>query len=310
MVILSIIVCTYNRKNLLAECIVEISKQVNEIGRSRAEVIIVDNNCTDGTEKEIHTLSQQYPLSLIKETKQGLSHARNSGALASKGTYLCYLDDDARPSPHYLKDVLQVIQDHSPDIFSGPIFPFYTSQKPFWFQDILEIRCHAQSSGFADCLISGGNYIIRADLLQGLGMFSSEHGMIGKTLRLGEDRELLERYKRLIPSEKRRIYYSLECFVYHYVPPYKMTLRYFVRRAYEGGKMSVLVEEETLAHIPSLAHKATKRILSRLGRRLLKREEDVYIILLIIRRLAKTAGQIVQHVKNFIDKGQEPHSPN
>jgi len=76
--------------------------------------------------------------------------------------------------------------------------------------------------------------------------------MIGNVLRLGGHRELLERYKRVTPREQQRIYYSLESFVYHHVPTYKMSLFYLVERAYVSGKMSVLVKNETLTTVPSL----------------------------------------------------------
>lgn len=307
---LTIILCTYNRLKLLSNCLQVLARQVEEIGAPNIDVVIVDNNCSDGTNHVVSNLAKQHRwLRVVKETKQGLSHARNCGANVAIGTYLCYLDDDGLPGPEYLKNILRVIDEQQPDIFGGPVFPFYTSKKPFWFQDTLEIRRHADSSGFADCPISGGNYIIRAELLRRLGMFSPDYGMVGTTLRLGEERELLERYKRVTPRAHHRIYYSLECFIYHHVPAYKMSLAYFVKRAYQSGKMSVLIRNETITNAPVVAHKFTKRVVAPLWMRLINGGSDVHILLRILHRIAMIAGMAMQQLKNIAGNNKHSKSP-
>ena len=241
---LSIIVCTHNRREHLRTCIQLITQQILEIDATRIEVLVVDNNSSDGTNNFLDDLIKEYDwLTLAMEAKLGLSNARNCGAKLARGDYLCYLDDDSRPGPCYLRNVFHVIDEHNPDIFGGPVFPFYTSPKPFWFQDALEIRQHANVSGFSDCPISGGNFVIRSELLKQLGMFSLDYGMVGAKLRLGEERELLERYKRHTLEKDQRVYYSLECFVYHHVPARKMTIRSFMARAYASGKMKAMLAE-------------------------------------------------------------------
>ena len=304
MKILSVIICTYNRKSLLTKCLNELIRQITEIGDSRIDVVIVDNNSSDGTDRVAYDLIRQYDwLSYVKETRQGLSHARNCGSTAAQGTYLCYLDDDGCPGPEYLEYVLRVIDEHQPDIFGGPIYPFYTTKKPFWFQDSLEIRRHADITGFVDCPISGGNYIICAELLRQLGMFSQDYGMVGATLRLGEERELLERYKCMTPPAHQRIYYSLECFVYHHVPAYKMSLAYFVKRAYQSGKMRVLLRSETKT-APVVALKALKSEVARLWMRLINGAGDVHFLLRILHRIAMISGMTMQHLKNIAGKNK------
>jgi hypothetical protein len=241
---LSVVICTHNRREDLGTCIQLLAQQIFEIDATRIEVLVVDNNSSDGTEIFIDDLIKEYDwLTLAREDKLGLSHARNCGAKLARGDYLCYLDDDSRPCVDYLKNVFRVIDEHTPDILGGPVFPFYTSPKPFWFQDALEIRQHANVSGFSDCPISGGNFIIRAELLKQLGMFSPDYGMVGAKLRLGEERELLERYRRQTHKGEQRVYYSLECLIYHHVPAWKMTLRYFVHRAFASGEMKATLAD-------------------------------------------------------------------
>jgi hypothetical protein len=155
----------------------------------------------------------------------------------------------------------------------GPIYPFYETSKSFWFQNALETRKYAENSGFISGFISGGNFAIRRQLLIELGLFSPQLGMLGNKLRLGEERELLERYKARTPPTKQRVYYAVECAVKHLVPASKMTLRYLMRRSFESGRMHVelrkrrqkLFTEKKLAHHSSRFGLIKRIILGRSG---------------------------------------------
>ena len=190
---------------------------------------------------------KRYPwLMYACENKQGLSHARNRGARVASGSYLCYLDDDGKPGEKYLSRVHHILKKYRPDIAGGPVYPYYTAAKPKWFQDDFEIRRHAHKSGFCmGCSVSGGNFIIRADLLEELGMFSPHLGMVGKKVRLGEEKAVLLKYRSKYAPEDQRVYYSLEAFIYHHVPSHKMRIRYFFKRGFFSGRALVRLKNKT-----------------------------------------------------------------
>ena len=56
---LSILVCTYNRSNFLYKCIRSIINQT-EGRKEKIEIIIVDNNSNDNTEKVVKELKAKY----------------------------------------------------------------------------------------------------------------------------------------------------------------------------------------------------------------------------------------------------------
>lgn len=246
MISLSIIICTYNREKLLKNCLDELVRQMPPFAEN-TEVIVVDNNCVDGTAEMVRQLQSMYPwLRYVKEPKQGLSNARNCGANAAIGKYLCYLDDDGKPGEKYLDSLHEVLHKHKPDISGGPIYPYYTSQRPKWFKDEFEIRKHLPNSAFSQkCSVSGGNYIIRADLLRQLGMFSPNYGMVGNKTRLGDEKAILLKYRSTTPPDHQRVYYSQECYIYHHVPVYKMRFSYFVKRGYFSGRALVQLKNES-----------------------------------------------------------------
>jgi glycosyltransferase involved in cell wall biosynthesis len=262
---ISIIVCTYNRADFLGRCLDSLLNQGSSL--RDIEIIVVDNNSTDGSREEVERRRGRFSgLRYAFEREQGLSNARNRGCREAEGEYLAYLDDDALVPPGYLVNVRKVIEEHRPDILGGPIYPFYLTPKPRWFRDEYEVRKFAEASGFIDsCRASGGNFIIRKEVLVHLGMFDPHLGMVAGKVRLGEERAVIEKYRSLTPPAARRGYYSLDCSVLHYVPPHKMTLRGFYGRYFQSGRTAARLKitrrrgraaaAKVACFIPNLYHK-------------------------------------------------------
>jgi glucosyl-dolichyl phosphate glucuronosyltransferase len=240
---LSVIVCTYNRRDLLAGCLQSLAAQT--LFPDRFDVLVVDNNSTDETAAVVEGHRATVPtLRYVFEPVQGLSHARNRGATEARGTHLVYVDDDARLPPTYLSCVLETLERTQPDILGGPVYPFYTEAKPRWFKDHYEIRHYAEASGFSTtCGVSGSNFVIRKDVLARLGGFDPSLGMRGAEQRFGEDRKVLETYRKVTPADAQRVYYDLDCVVLHHVPAHKMRIGYVLARGFQGGRMTVVVTE-------------------------------------------------------------------
>ena len=120
--LLSVIICTFNRRWLLGLCLGGLLLQ--EVPEGAWEVLAVDNNSTDGSEAEAALFKRAgLPLRHVREPRQGLAHARNRGLAESRGRYLLYLDDDVLPPRGFLAAVLEVIERERPAIAGGPVYP-------------------------------------------------------------------------------------------------------------------------------------------------------------------------------------------
>ncbi len=244
MIKFSIIICTYNREELLNNCLSSLTEQVNP--PDNFEVIVVDNNSKDGTAELVNRYIKDYDnFRYVMEKNQGLSYARNRGCLEARGEYLVYLDDDAKATKKYLHAVDWVLNKYKPDLMGGPIHPYYTTKKPKWFKDKYEIREYAEKSGFSSkCQISGGNFTIKKTLLVELGMFDVKLGMIGNKDGAGEERMVLEKYRASTPQKEQRVYYSMDCKVLHHTPAKKMKVSYLCKRYYLGGKSLLSIKSD------------------------------------------------------------------
>lgn len=85
---ISVIIPTYNRSAMLLEAIRSIQNQKN----SDIEIIVIDDNSTDDTEKIV----SKFPcVTYIKNSSnKGPGYSRNLGYRLSKGEYIVFMDDD------------------------------------------------------------------------------------------------------------------------------------------------------------------------------------------------------------------------
>jgi len=99
MPLFSIIIPTYNRSDLLRQCINSVIAQRH----TDYELIIVDDGSTDNTEHLILGIKDSR-IKYLKQNHQERSNARNHGIQHAKGKYVCFVDDDDLLEENYLLD--------------------------------------------------------------------------------------------------------------------------------------------------------------------------------------------------------------
>jgi len=86
---ISVIIPSYNGQEFIAEAIQSINKQTYPV----KEIIIVDDESTDATEKIV--LKQAGNIRFIKQKHTGMpAYGRNRGVIAALGEYIAFLDQD------------------------------------------------------------------------------------------------------------------------------------------------------------------------------------------------------------------------
>jgi len=101
MISLSIIILSYNTKDLTIKCIESIIRQYKkELERGEFEIILVDNASTDGSVREIQkskfkSQNDKSKLKIVQnERNLGFAKGCNIGARESKGKYILFLNSD------------------------------------------------------------------------------------------------------------------------------------------------------------------------------------------------------------------------
>ena len=133
----SICICTFNRERLLQQTLGRLGRLVVP-GDISLEVLVVDNNSTDGTARVIAEASGALPIRTEREMTQGLAAARNAAVRQARGDLLLWLDDDVLVESDWLERYVTTARAH-PEmaLFGGPVRPQFEGTPPAWVLQLL-----------------------------------------------------------------------------------------------------------------------------------------------------------------------------
>lgn len=254
--LISIIICTYNRAKLLNECLASLS--VQSCKDMAWDVIVVDNNCTDNSVEVAEKWRSKLNIRVVKEEKQGLSHARNAGLQNSNAMLVAYLDDDCTVSPGWLAAIADGFQGF-PDTacFGGRInLRWEGGVQPSWMSDNVRPALGHQELSDGISLVrhvNGGNMIWVRQILLELGGFNLSLGRVGKIKLAGEESEVQEKAR----ERGLLIRYLPDALAYHWVPKERQTRKHILHLCFMVGKSSSISE-----HVNNPSVSNTKRFMT------------------------------------------------
>lgn len=161
----SFIVPALNEQACIAACIQSIQAQ----GDRLAEIIVVDNGCTDQTTQ----IARQMGCMVVREDQRGLSHARNRGAQAAQGDILCFIDADGVLSENWLRAARRCFAQPNIGAVSGlSIFTHTRLLKRLWYNLYVVATSGSgllSSLLFSRMIFTGNNLAIRRELFLQIG---------------------------------------------------------------------------------------------------------------------------------------------
>ncbi len=170
MVLISVIIPTYNRCGMLGEAVKSVLSQTF----SDIELIVVDDGGDDGTAELLAGYGGR--IKAVRTGRHGVSAARNTGALEASGRWLAFLDSDDIWLPEKLERQLEAHDNQQDKKFS------HTDE--IWMRGgrrIKQMKKHGKRGGriFEWCLpmcrISPSSAMIDAELFKHLGGFDTRY---------------------------------------------------------------------------------------------------------------------------------------
>ena len=296
---ISVIVCTYNRAKYIYRCLSLLGQ--NDYAGSW-ELLLVDNNSTDGTASESARFAADYPAApyrYILETRQGLSHARNRGIDEAQGDWLVFLDDDAFVAPDYLSNLAQHLLTADFDAFGGRIVPLFENGEPVWYSQWARGFVSALDMGSEVVAFSGGKFPIGANMgisrraIEQCGTFNPQLGRTEKKLLGGEEKDVFLR----IMSAGMKVVYLPDIAVQHCIPASRTTPE-FIARLGEGVGQSERLRTQSIGR----AAYAKRCVLEGI-----KWCGTLLIALYYALRLQWQKGRILIHFRKHVTKGLMGH---
>lgn len=266
----SVLVCTYNRARLLGETLGAIQTMALP-EECRVELIVVDNNSTDDTAAVVAEAARDaaYPIVSLQEARQGKSFALNAGLAHAAGDVLALTDDDVLPAGDWLQRIVDDFRARDVAFVFGKVLPRWSTVPP---PELLVPRARdvwgpLAIVDYGDLPIEyvpwkaaqrppiGANLAFARAALETIGGWRTDLGKVNNTLVSGEDHEIFMRMRRYGVYAG---YYDPDLTVRHFVPPERLTRRYFRRWFYWHGKTQALMLDDLyadldLSRIPKIA---------------------------------------------------------
>ena len=103
---ISVIIVTWNVSDFITQCV---ESAQNSIAGIPSEIVIIDNNSTDGTKKIIKELSEKYTniIYRINADNMGFAQANNAGIKIASGKYIVLLNPDTIVKNNAFKEMLR-----------------------------------------------------------------------------------------------------------------------------------------------------------------------------------------------------------
>jgi GT2 family glycosyltransferase len=245
---ISVVIATYQRAGLLAECLEALRTQDFQPGD---EIIVVDNASGDATENVLAGAARAFPvpLRILTENEPGKTPALRTGIAAAQGTVLALTDDDVLVKADWIATIRRLFQDPQLALAGGRVDPRWEAGIPQWLRleqdgrygpmtSPLALLHYGEAQPLGARTAVGANMAIRREVFDAVGGLSSQLGRARGTLLGGEDRDLCRR----AAAAGYRCEYRPELSVRHWVPVVRMRISYYLRWFFWSGVTNALLE--------------------------------------------------------------------
>jgi len=238
---ISVVIATFNRAELLGECLEHMARQTFAAGD---QVIVVDNGSTDHTAAVIAGAQPRFPVPVhhLVESAPGKSHAVARALDVATGDVLAFTDDDINVAQSWLPAIRNAMEDSDTVLMGGPVAPRWERKVPAWLSSAASgqgrmasplalLDYGAEPLDLGPRTLLGANLAVRRSAFQQLGGFARHLGKLRGTLLSGEDHDLCRR----IQAAGLRAVYDPRARVAHWVPAERMRVRYYLSWFFWSG---------------------------------------------------------------------------
>jgi hypothetical protein len=242
---ITIAVPTFRRPGLLRDLLPLLVAQAQEVEAALGavvDVLVVDNDSAASARAIVGTVPA---VRYVVEPRPGISAARNRAMDESTdSTLLAFLDDDERPEPDWLRELVRTWEGSGAAAVSGRVLAEYAAPPDPWLVAGGFFQRRSLVTGTDIEVAAAGNLLLDLDQIRRSGVrFDDRLGLTG-----GED----GLFSRSLRARGGRMVWCDESRVVDLVPAERMTRTWVLSRAWSHGNSQTLVDL-WLAPAPSWA---------------------------------------------------------
>jgi glycosyltransferase involved in cell wall biosynthesis len=231
---------TYNRADFLRQTLAGLAAQT--FPQDRFEVLVIDNNSRDHTRAVVDEFSSASPAPrYVRETQQGLDHARNRALAEARGEIVVFGDDDILVAPDWLSQVVApLLADTGRRIgaVGGEVIPVFPNGLPDWVREWHAPLAFRADAGPLESRHSpmGANLAFPKWVFARLGPFHTALDRAAGNYFSGGDSEMIRRVR----AAGLEVWFAPAAAVQHQMPASRTTFRYAARHAFDSARSRVI----------------------------------------------------------------------
>jgi glycosyltransferase involved in cell wall biosynthesis len=200
----SVIIPTYNRKEILLKCLTSLESQSYPL--DRFEIIVVDDGSSDGTIQLIEEYSKKskIKIKIIAQENAGPGLARNLGVQNSAGEILGFTEDDIRVDAKWIANAVRYFASNDVDGLEGKTLLEDSDESLRAFEKEYRI-------GFLPC-----NMFVKKSVFNSIGGYDGNYFDANKKLYFREDADfgftLIEKSYKFILAEDVVVFHPAQFF--------------------------------------------------------------------------------------------------
>jgi glucosyl-dolichyl phosphate glucuronosyltransferase len=243
--LVSILVCTYNRADILSNTIAYLLNQQFDWGEY--EIIVIDNASTDNTKEVVNQFSaREKKIKYTFEPRLGVAIARNTGARDSKSPYIAYFDDDLIAEPDCLNQLITPFMNitPAPKAIMGKVNLLWEGPRPNWFPERYETLLSRFDRGENARFMNSEEYLVTMNVAFEretfllMGGIREDLSRKGRMFICGGDNDIFNRYM----MSNHKIFYQPQALIWHLVPKSRQKRSWLLKRIFGEGTSEVIAD--------------------------------------------------------------------
>lgn len=225
----TIAVLTYQRPVDLAELLPALVSQAAEV-TADVDILVIDNDPAAGARRLVEQLAAGAPIRYLHEAAPGIAAARNRALDEATADLLVFIDDDERPTPHWLARLLAVHTAHRVQAVVGPVVSRYEIPPSRWVAAGRFFDRRRMPTLTPVTVAATNNLLLDLAWVRHNGLrFDTRFGLSG-----GSD----SLFTRQLHERGGRMLWCDEAVVIDVVPAGRLTRDWVLRKAYRIGNAS------------------------------------------------------------------------
>lgn len=178
MELISVVLCTYNRGEMLRAALHDMTCQ-QIAGTFSLEIIVVDDGSTDHTRNVVARAASMSSVAVryVRGEGSGPTGALNAGLAESRGQWIAFFDDDQLAGPEWLGELLAAANENDAQLVGGPIEPLFVQSDAANLGPVCRALC-GEWPNFKGArkrnhipLPAGGNRLVKRMVFDSIGGF-------------------------------------------------------------------------------------------------------------------------------------------